>query len=169
MAYSIQNSPTALPYVVQAKKRSACWRGFRVVFDFFYKTPPTVLATLVAAVASHLLFPVFTIPLYTITASTFFSKLVSKIAFQVKSKPMEKIELYFWKLKEEMPKLQLIAFFSMLVVSYFVPILGIITATLLGLYNGVTIEIQYHKDNQRVKRQEIAQVSFHEIHQIAQE
>jgi len=166
---AIENVPPFLPSVVEQKRGSVIWRGFKVVLEFFYKVPVAVLATLVAAVASHLLFPVFTISLYTITVSTFFSKLVQKIAFKLKYKPMEKVELSFWRLKHRFPKMQLIAFLSMLVVSYLIPILGIIMAAVLGGYNGIIIDVQYCKDKQRAHRREIAQASFNEINIIAQE
>lgn len=81
---------------------------------------------------------------------------------------MEKLELCFWKLKQRFPKMQLIAFITMLVVSYLLPILGIIIAAVLGLYNGVVIDIQYCKDSSRAQKREVGQASFNEINFVGQ-
>lgn len=167
--FSVDNNIHHVSPTEVNRRSSVVWRGVKVVMDFFYKVPLAVLATAVAAVVCHLLYPTLAVPLYVITTSTYFSKLVLKVAIRLKCKPMERAELYFWKMKRRFPKVQFIAFIAMLVVSCLIPILGIIAAGVLGLLNGFVIDIEYNKSRLKGQKHQLVLATFDELNVAAED
>lgn len=134
------------------RKDSIIWRGFLVVFNFFYETPAKVIGIAVAGVACHFFCPNLAPFFLALAATTLASKLVVKCLSRYKIKQIENIERKACQLAENHPIIRLIVFVSLAVAAFFFPIPGLIVGCCLGVFNGIVIEFEYYKKVQQVKR-----------------
>lgn len=140
---------------VVKNEESVIWRGFKVTCNFLYETPAMVLGLLAAAVVAHIFIPYLAVTLYALAVASLCSKLVIKLVSRLDIKWLQRLEEWSWNLKKKFSYIQTVMIVCSLIAGYLFPILGIISATVVGGYNGIIFEIEYCKKLQSLHKDRI--------------
>jgi hypothetical protein len=163
MTYPIENAEHTLSLNNTVKKKeSVFWRGFKVTCNFFYETPAMVFGIVIAGVIAHFVIPQLAMTCYALAIASLLSKLFVKISSSVDLKFFDRVEEWAWGIKKKIPYIQTVLIIISLVVSYFIPVVGVCIAVVIGGYNGIIFEIEFCKKLQLVHKENIEDQKNHD-------
>lgn len=137
------------------EKESVFWRGFKVTCNFIYETPSLVFGLIAGGILAHIFLPEIAITCYALAIASMGCKLVIKLITRFDVKWLQRFEQWAWKVKKKIPYIQTAMIICSLVISYFVPVIGVSTAVVVGVYNGIIFEMEYYKKLQSLHKETI--------------
>lgn len=125
-------------------------RGFQFTANIVRIVGLETLAAIVTAVVLHLIFPPLAPCFYGLAAATLLTRLVVKVIDYYNVSLLRAIKIKAMQLVEKFTYLQIVVLAVAMVAGCFLPVLGCIIASILGIYNGLITDMLYYKKIQNI-------------------
>lgn len=124
---------------------------------FIYQTPAWIVASTVTGIALLILLPHYSVPFLAFSGSAVLMRLAVKIVDIYDNKFLMKTEERLLLVEKKYFYVQYIAFAISILITFVLPIAGLIGGISLGLYKGIIVELEIFKYRQQVRRIELKQ------------
>lgn len=142
-APSTKNNPFSPP-------ENFFWLGVKKGCYYLYSAPAGVIGIAALGVLSEIFAPSISLTCYTLAGTALVSKWLITFLSSIHFPHLEELERYVDKIKKNQPYIQTASLIATLAIAYFFPILGVILAIGVGLFNGILYQMEYCETMQKI-------------------